>query len=130
MKILCCALVLFVAAFAPSAARAADFSGTWVVNGTIGSPPVGTVSPVCVFKQDGKDVRGSCKGPHGLGPAHGTVDGEKISWHWDDEATDKTGSTGTATFNGVLGADGTIKGTWISTAIPDASGTFTMQKVK
>lgn len=114
----------------PAIVGAADFSGTWVVNGTIGTPAVAQVSPVCVLKQDGKGIRGSCKGPHGLGPAQGKVDGEKIVWHWDDEATDKSGFTGTSTFSGILGSDGVVNGTWTSTAVPNESGTFTMQKVE
>jgi hypothetical protein len=121
-----CALVML----APLMARADNFAGTWAVSGTLGDPVVARVSPVCVFKQDGDALQGSCKGPNGLGAASGAVDGAKITFQWNHVATTSQGMTGTSTFKGVLGGDGFVRGTWITSGIPNAWGTFTMQRVK
>jgi hypothetical protein len=114
----------------PGIANAANFAGTWAVSGTLGNPVVATASPVCVFKQDGNEIHGSCKGPNGLGSADGAVDGQKIVFNWHHVATTAVGITGTSSFKGVLESDGVIRGTWTSSAIPNAWGTFTAQRVK
>jgi hypothetical protein len=115
---------------APRAADAANFAGTWAVSGTMGDPVFFHASPICVFKQDGDKLSGSCKGPNGLGSAEGAVDDKKIVWHWYHIATNSVGVDGTATFRGVLGDDGVIRGTLTDTYAPDAGGPFTAQKVK
>jgi hypothetical protein len=111
-------------------ASADDFSGMWVVSGSIGNPVVGRVLPVCIFKQDGNQIHAWCKGPNGLGSAEGTANGKEIMFHWDDVATNEMGWDATSTFKGKLGSDGVIRGTWTTTAIPNATGTWNGQKVK
>jgi|SRR5450755_915759 hypothetical protein len=125
------ALVGFaILVISPRIADAANFAGTWAVNGIMGDPVFATIAPVCVFKQDGNKITGSCKGPNGLGSAEGAVDGEKIVWHWYRIATNSVGVDGTATLKGVWGSDGVLRGTWTDSAAPDAGGTFTAQKLK
>jgi hypothetical protein len=36
---------------------------------------------------------------------------------------------GTATYHGVWGSDGVVRGTWVDSAIRGESGTFTGQKI-
>src|SRR5579863_2637591 len=79
---------------APRAADAANFAGTWAVSGTMGDPVFFHASPICVFKQDGDKLSGSCKGPNGLGSAEGAVDDKKIVWHWYHIATNSVGVDG------------------------------------
>jgi len=119
-----------IAIVLPRPAEAANFAGTWVIHGTMGKPAVAEVNPVCVFTQDGNQLKGTCKGPNGVGPADGTVDGQNIVFHWAHVATSYNGMTATTTFKGTLGAVDAMAGTWTTPTVPDKTGTFTAQKVK
>jgi hypothetical protein len=123
--------VLGCALAAPSLAQAADFSGTWQVTGHIQQPGgfVGQVSPVCVFHQSGGVVSGECKGPNSEGAMRGAVDGNKIVWHWSLTAITSIGGTGVASFSGIRGSDGVIRGTWTATFAP-GTGDWTGTKIK
>jgi hypothetical protein len=117
--------------FTPGIAQASNFAGTWAVSGALGDPVIATTAPVCVFKQDGNKISGSCKGPNALGSAEGAIDDNIIVWHWDRIATNEAQVDGTVTFGGKLGSDGVIRGEWKDSAAPDdAVGTITAQKVK
>jgi beta-lactamase regulating signal transducer with metallopeptidase domain len=111
---------------ASAAASTADISGTWVFEGVlVNQGQVAAVAkPVCVFQQEGGRLVGSCKGPNGLGPASGAVDGQKVSWKWDDTAFTPAGFSGVVSFDGVLGADNMIRGSMSFSSQPSASGTF------
>jgi hypothetical protein len=65
-------------------ADAANFAGTWTVAGTLGNPIVATSAPVCVFRQSGNAISGSCKGPNGIGSADGSVNGRAMAYHRDE----------------------------------------------
>ena len=116
-------------ASAPAPADAANFAGTWAVSGTIfsGGVVVATSAPVCVFRQSGNAISGSCKGPNGIGSADGSVNGRAIAWRWHIIATTSIGLAGIATYRGVWGSDGVVRGTWTHSRRPGASGPFTAQ---
>jgi hypothetical protein len=114
-------------AIKPSAsAQTADLSGTWTFEGVLESKGqvVMVARPLCVFQQAGGKLVGSCKGPGGLGVATGTVDGQKVSWKWDETASSPNGVTGVGSFEGSLGADNVIRGDVTFSSQPDAAGTF------
>jgi len=119
-----------VAAAAGGSAWAADVSGTWSVSATFvsGGRIVSTATPVCTFQQTGDRISGTCKGPNGLGPAAGTVEGGAVAWQWNHTATTPYGLTGSTGFRGELGADGVIRGTATSSNFPGLIGTFTEQR--
>ena len=121
------ALAAFGAAVAlPVAASAAGFAGTWSFTGTFtyrGSTYV--TSPVCVLRQSGNALAGTCKGPNAIGPASGMVSGRSIMLQW--HATNKTGHSGISTMRGTWGADGVVRGTITSTSTP-GTGILTGQK--
>jgi hypothetical protein len=109
-------------ALLPVAASAASYAGTWSVSATMSSAHA---SPVCKFAQSGNALSGTCKGPDGAGSASGVVSGREVSFTWHVVRTNAIGATGAASFRGVLGNDGVIRGTWTFTAAPGQSGTFT-----
>ena len=117
-----------VASFA-SIANAANFAGSWAVSGRLGNPVVATSAPVCVFRQAGNAISGSCKGPNGIGSADGSVNGRAIAWRWHIIATNAVGLAGTATYRGVWGSDGVIRGTWTHSRRPGYNGPFTAQRL-
>ncbi|HEX3466735.1 MAG TPA: hypothetical protein VHT05_01390 [Candidatus Elarobacter sp.] len=109
------------------AAAAAGFAGTWSISGTLASHGViGKVSPVCVFRQSGDVIAGTCRGPNGIGSASGVVNGNRIQFSWHSVRTTSIGVTGTETFHGTLGGDGVVRGSWFFGAAPGAVGEFTM----
>lgn len=118
-----CALVFI----SPMIAQAVTFAGTWAVSGRLGT--TGSVSPVCVFRESGIAVSGTCKGPNGIGSALGAVRGTAIEWQWHVTRTDPQGYSGIVTFRGTLGADGVIRGSW-TFAGEAAVGEFTAQRVR
>jgi hypothetical protein len=123
------ALAGFAFVVSPSVADAANFAGTWTVAATLGNPVIATSAPVCVFRQKGNAISGSCKGPNGIGSADGNVNGNAILWRWHIIATNARGLGGIATYHGAWGSDGVLRGTWTHTSYPHAYGTFTAQKV-
>jgi hypothetical protein len=120
-------VALAIVASSASIANAANFAGTWAVSGTLGNPTVATSAPVCVFRQNGNAISGSCKGPNGIGSAVGSVNGRAILWRWNIIATTSMGLAGTATYHGVWGSDGVIRGTWTHSRRPGYYGPFTAQ---
>lgn len=126
------ALAVFaVVGSAAAPADAASFAGSWAVSGTLfaGSVVVGTSAPVCVFRQSGNTIAGSCKGPNGIGSVDGSVSGRAIVWRWHVIATTSIGLAGIATYRGVRGIDGVVRGSWTHSRRPGASGPFTAQHV-
>ncbi len=121
--VVACALALVF----PIIAEAVTFAGTWAVSGRLGA--TGSVSPVCVFRQSGIAVSGTCKGPNGTGSALGAVRGAAIEWQWHVVRTDPQGYSGIVTFRGTLGSDGVIRGTWAFAGV-DGIGEFTAQRVR
>ena len=108
-------------------AEAVTFAGTWAVSGRLGA--TGSVSPVCVFRQSGIALSGTCKGPNGIGSALGAVRGAAIEWQWHVTRTDPQGYSGIVTFRGTLGADGVIRGSWVFAGATGV-GEFTAQRVR
>ncbi len=125
--VLVSALVGFALSAQPSPSAAAlNFAGKWSVSGTIVRGNFfGKVSPVCVFRQSGDALSGTCRGPNGIGSAAGTINANRILFEWHSIATTSIGVTGTEIFHGVLGGDGVIRGTWTFSTLPGAVGTFT-----
>jgi len=121
---------LALAVSAPASADGIDFSGAWSVSGQIvtGNLLI-TVSPICVFQQSGDRLRGSCKGPNGAGFATGATDGRDISFQWRHVATNAVGLSGVSTFRGTLGRDNVVRGFWTFSRLPNASGSFTAQRM-
>ena len=103
-------------------AGAANFSGTWSVSGTMTNG--NKVSPVCTLRQSGDALSGTCRGPNGVGTATGELNGARILFQWHVARTNAIGMSGVATFHGVLGPDGVIRGTWTFTGF-NATGSFT-----
>lgn len=114
---------------APAEAQVVDFSGPWAVSGQIVAGPVfAAVIPVCRFRQVGNQLSGHCRGPNAAGPAFGATNGFTISWQWQLHATTPIGVNGIAAFQGMLGPDNIIRGTWTSSAAPGASGPFSAHR--
>lgn len=100
----------------PLTASAANFAGTWSFTGTfVGRGVTYTTAPVCVLRQSGNALAGTCKGPNAIGPANGTVNGRVIMLQW--HATSNAGKSGVATMRGTMGADRVVRGTITSTSV-------------
>jgi hypothetical protein len=128
-------LALLVAAAIIAAASLAsaktDFSGKWLVSGSInGDNAVETISPTCTIKQSDGELSGSCKGVSGIGSIDGAADGDTIAWTWKRIATNDKVLDATITFRGTLGSDGVIRGQWKDSNIDDEVGTFVAQRMK
>jgi hypothetical protein len=104
-----------VAALAPSAAWAADFSGTWRIDNLFnGASAIIT----CALVQKGSALSGSCK-PEIPGVAGsdlaGTVDGSSAKWGYDVVFN---GNAARVDYVAQLGADGTLKGSVLRNGSP------------
>ncbi len=123
------ALALFVAS--PIVAEAASFAGTWTFTGTfVQNGGTYVTAPVCVLRQTGNALAGSCKGPNAIGSANGLVNGRAITLQWHAISTNPAtrGQGGVATLRGTWGADGVVRGTIVSTSTP-GTGVLTGQKM-
>jgi hypothetical protein len=118
-------------AAASSALAKTDFSGKWVVSGTLSSDTAEeTISPTCTFTQKDGALSGSCKGGSGIGSIDGAADGNTIAWTWKRIATNDQVLDATITFRGTLGSDGVIRGQWKDENIENEVGTFVAQRLK
>src|ERR1700744_1817770 len=111
----------------PLAASAANFAGTWAFTGSLNYHGASTTTaPVCVLRQSGNVLAGTCKGPNFSGPANGTVNGRSIVLQW--RGSNAAGVRAVAVMRGTWGADGVVRGTITSTGWP-AAGILTGQKM-
>ena len=104
-----------VAALAPSAAWAADFSGTWRIDNLFnGASAIIT----CTLVQTGNALKGSCK-PEipGIAPSDltGTVDGSSAKWGYDVVFN---GNAARVDYVAELAADGSLKGNVLRNGSP------------
>ncbi len=114
---------------AEARAESANFSGPWAVSGQIFLGNMVTIaSPICTFRQLNNRLAGICRGPNGTGAASGLSDGLEISWQWRIVPTTPIGVAGVASFNGHLGPDNVIRGSWTISPWPGVSGQFTAQR--
>lgn len=121
-------LGLALAVGVPGIAGAASYAGAWAITGRMGNPVVETIAPVCVFRQSGNTITGSCQGPAGIGSVTGGgVSGNRITWRWNRIATSTAQRTSVITFYGVLGPAG-IAGTFTDTAVRGLVGAFSARR--
>ena len=76
-------LLVAVALAPPAAAGAADISGAWKVDSSVGTTPI---SINCTLVQTGHALSGACApsvGDAGPTALTGTVDGNKAAWGYD-----------------------------------------------
>ncbi len=104
-----------MAALAPSAAFAADFSGTWKIDNLFN----GATSVItCTLVQAGNALSGSCR-PEIPGMAasdlNGTVDGSSAKWGYDLVFN---GNPARVDYVVELAADGTLKGDLLRNGSP------------
>ena len=102
-------------ALAPSAAWAADFSGTWKIENVFN----GATSVItCTLEQDGNALTGSCR-PEIPGIAAsdltGAVDGSSAKWGYDVVFN---GNPARVDYVVELGADGKLKGNLLRNGNP------------
>ena len=121
------ALVMVALTAFPGIADAANFAGTWTFSAVMATAQS---SPVCVLRQSGNAVAGTCKGPNGMGAASGIVNGNAILLRWSAIRTNAIGMSGLITYHGTWGSDGVIRGTWTASPIPGEVGTFSAQKLR
>ena len=117
---------------APAAAApvANAFVGTWAFSGEIrGARSSLQSAPICTFTQAAVGLEGSCKGPSASGTAAVQVNGNAIDVIYSHRATAANGVNGVAEYQGVLGADGVIRGRERDTFLPGRVGQFTAQRV-
>jgi len=111
------------------AAGGVNVAGRWQVEGSLEGPDgAARATPVCDFQQTGGAISGKCKGPNAEGPASGVLAGKHVSWKWQPSPTTPIGASGTAWFQGDLGADGVIRGTWGADVLPGVKGEFTQTR--
>ena len=102
-------------ALAPSAALAADFSGTWRIDNLFNGA---SAIIICALAQSGNALSGSCK-PDIPGMAgselKGTVDGSSAKWGYDLVFN---GNPARVDYVAELAADGTLKGNVLRNGSP------------
>jgi hypothetical protein len=118
-------LALALAVSLPSLAGAATFAGSWSFSGASRGE---TIAPVCVFRQSGSVVAGSCKGPAGIGSASGSANGGAIVFQWTRIATSSLQNTSVVTFRGVSNGSA-IRGTFTDSAHPGVVGSFSARRI-
>jgi len=113
--------LLFLLTAMPAAA--ADFTGTWKVDGTVEDNPV---TPTCKLKQTGTTITGTCAfdADH-VDDVTGEVKGAEVIWKFKQEYQ---GTVYTLTFDGKPESDASLKGT-IAVDPADADGDFTAKKL-
>jgi len=107
--------LVVLAALAPSAAFAADFSGTWrITNVFNGAPAIIT----CTITQSGDTLSGTCR-PEipGIEPSElaGAVSGNSAKWGYDLVFN---GNPARVDYIADLAADGTLKGSVLRNGSP------------
>jgi len=107
--------LVVVAALAPSAAWAVDFSGTWRIDNLFnGASAIIT----CTLVQEGEVLSGSCK-PEipGVAPSDlkGVVEGPKAKWGYDVMFN---GNMSRVDYVAELAADGTLAGSVLRNGSP------------
>lgn len=112
----------------PLLAGAANFAGSWSFSGAMGRPVVETIAPVCVFRQSGSVIAGSCKGPAGIGSAQGSTNGSAIVFQWTRIATSRLQANSVVTFRGVSNGSA-IRGTFTDSADPGYVGSFSAHRI-
>jgi hypothetical protein len=123
------AILALSAAAATAQPLALDLTGAWQVTGELNAgEQVARATPVCTFKQTGAQVAGACEGPHAQGPVTGQVAGRHVSWQWRASPKTIVGMNGVASFEGDLGADNLIHGTWTTSQTSGTKGTFSAQR--
>jgi hypothetical protein len=107
-----------------------DLSGTWTFSASVENDGqiAAEAAPVCTFQQTGDRITGTCKGPNAAGPAKGTVKGDKVVWKWVANPYTAGGSSMTLSLDGVLGADGVVRGAATSPVLNGLVGRFTQQR--
>ena len=104
-----------VASFVPSAAWAADFSGTWRIDNLFNGASA-IIS--CTLVQAGYTLSGSCKPDiPGIAPSElkGTVEGSSAKWGYDVVFN---GNAARVDYVAELAADGTLKGSVLRNGSP------------
>jgi hypothetical protein len=83
-------------------------SGVWKFAGVIrdGDRVLSEIRPVCLLRQDGNAISGSCKGPTNEGSVTGTIEGKRVDIGWHIVAA----QVPPVRFRGVLERDGSIDG--------------------
>jgi hypothetical protein len=119
---------LALAVSLPSLAGAANFAGSWSFSGAMGRPTVETIAPLCVFRQSGSVIAGSCKGPAGIGSASGSANGGAIVFQWTRIATSRLQRNSVVTFRGVSNGSA-IRGTFTDSADPGLVGSFAARRI-
>jgi hypothetical protein len=109
----------------PQLAGAANFAGSWSFSG---SSRAETIAPVCVFRQSGNVIAGSCKGPAGIGSASGTANGGAIVFQWTRIATSRLQRNSVVTLRGVSNGSA-IRGTFTDSADPGVVGSFAARRI-
>ncbi len=108
---------------APAAARASDFSGTWIIQAAPAGQPDAKL--VCVLTQAGETLSGPCAAVQGrLLPTVGHTDGSVMEFKY---ATDYNGSGVHLDYTGRVQPDGTVKGPVSTGAV---TGTFVATQVQ
>ena len=121
--------LLFGAVAAPAMAADAQVAGAWNLTGQIlAGEQVAVARPVCTFQQAGAALTGTCEGPNSAGPASGKVAGQHVTFAWRHTPKADIGLKGVSTFDGELGADGTIQGVWTYDGLPGATGNFRAER--
>jgi hypothetical protein len=96
-----------LSAFAPGAALAADFSGTWRIDNLFNGAHA---IILCTLEQSGNDLAGSCKPDiPNIAPSQlkGTVEGSSAKWGYDVVFN---GNAARVDYVAELAADGSLKG--------------------
>ena len=104
-----------VAALVPSAAWAADFSGTWRIDNLFNGA---SAIIMCTLAQKGDALTGNCKPDiPGIAPSEltGTVAGSSAKWGYDVVFN---GNAARVDFVAELAADGTLKGNVLRNGSP------------
>jgi hypothetical protein len=102
-------------------AVAADVTGKWKVEGTIGNFPVNLV---CTFKEDNGKLTGVCKGEDvGELKITGETDSKTVKWNYD---VNFQGQQFTVFYEAQLESANEMKGT--ITVMGNPSGSFTAKK--
>jgi len=130
LKSLAVATLTALAPLAAAAqAQAPDLSGAWQITGEINAgAATAKAAPLCTLKQTGAQLSGGCEGPRAKGTATGLISGRHVAWQWHATSKAIIGVSGLTSFDGDLGADGVIRGTWTTTQLPGAKGTFSAQR--
>jgi hypothetical protein len=115
---------------ASASAQAPDYSGKWLFSGLVLSGRIAlSFAQVCDLAQTGSQFAGLCRGPNGGCSVVGVVNGGEVDLTCRLNNAADPALSGVVTFHGVVAPDSVVRGTFVHSKAPGATGQAAMMRL-